>query len=98
MWKEYETLLGLCDFVIANRPGIRLEALRLVIPPDLHGRRDAKREKEEESVAHGSPIVARLGKTTGYLLENLAPEVTPPHIPRKASRAQPTPPVASPPD
>jgi nicotinate-nucleotide adenylyltransferase len=33
MWKEYETLLGLCDFVIANRPGIRLEALRLVIPP-----------------------------------------------------------------
>jgi len=50
--------------VIANRPGIRLEALRLVIPPDLHGRRDAKREKEEESVAHGSPIVARLDKTT----------------------------------
>ena len=22
MWKEYETLLGLCDFIIANRPGI----------------------------------------------------------------------------
>src|SRR3981189_3582121 len=60
MWKEYETLLGLCDFIVANRPGIRLEALRLVIPPDLHGRRDAKREKEEETVEHGSPIVARL--------------------------------------
>src|SRR6267143_1066505 len=30
MWKEYETLLGLCDFIIANRPGIRTEALRLV--------------------------------------------------------------------
>ena len=42
MWKEYETLLGLCDFVIANRPGIRLEALRLVIPPHLHGRPDAE--------------------------------------------------------
>src|SRR5206468_12100791 len=31
MWKEYETLLGLCDFIIANRPGIRTEALKLVI-------------------------------------------------------------------
>ncbi len=27
MWKEYETLLTLCDFIIANRPGIRPEAL-----------------------------------------------------------------------
>src|SRR5467141_5299351 len=88
MWKEYETLLGLCDFVIANRPGIRLEALRLVIPPDLHGRRDAKREKEEESVAHGSPIVARLDKTTVYLLENVASEVSATDIRRKASRGQ----------
>src|SRR5579859_6827538 len=26
MWKEYETLLGLCDFIVANRPGIRTEA------------------------------------------------------------------------
>src|SRR5260221_12059210 len=86
MWKEYETLLGLCDFVIANRPGIRLEALRLVIPPDLHGRRDAKREKEEESVAHGSPIVARLDKTTVDLLENVATEVSATDIRREASR------------
>ena len=29
VWKEYETLLGLCDFIVANRPGIRAEALRL---------------------------------------------------------------------
>src|SRR5439155_479488 len=35
MWKEYESLLGLCDFIIANRPGIRADALKLVIPPDL---------------------------------------------------------------
>ena len=45
MWKEYETLLGLCDFIIANRPGIRLEALRLVIPPHLHGGPDARRRR-----------------------------------------------------
>ena len=43
MWKEYETLLGLCDFVIANRPGIRPEALRLVIPPELTARPGGKK-------------------------------------------------------
>jgi hypothetical protein len=33
--REYESLLGLCDFIIANRPGIRADALKVVIPPDL---------------------------------------------------------------
>jgi nicotinate-nucleotide adenylyltransferase len=88
MWKEYETLLGLCDFVIANRPGIRLEALRLVIPPDLHGIPDGKREKEEEVIAHGSPVVARLHKTTVYLLENVASEVSATEIRKKTNRGQ----------
>jgi nicotinate-nucleotide adenylyltransferase len=40
-WKDYETLLGLCDFIVANRPGFAIEALRLVIPPELIGRRGA---------------------------------------------------------
>jgi nicotinate-nucleotide adenylyltransferase len=88
MWKEYETLLGLCDFVIANRPGIRLEALRLVIPPDLHGRPDAEREREDEVVAHGSPVVAQLERTTVYLLENVSSEVSATDIRRKANRGQ----------
>jgi nicotinate-nucleotide adenylyltransferase len=91
MWKEYETLLGLCDFVIANRPGIRLEALRLVIPPDLHAAPDVardKKEKEEDPVAHGSPVVARLQRTTVYLLENVASEASATDIRRKANRGQ----------
>jgi nicotinate-nucleotide adenylyltransferase len=88
MWKEYETLLGLCDFVIANRPGIRLEALRLVIPPDLLGRPDAEREKEDEVVAHGSPVVAQLERTTVYLLENVSSDVSATDIRRKANRGQ----------
>src|SRR5438094_1891330 len=46
MWKEYEALLGLCDFIIANRPGIRTEALKLVIPPDLMAPAHAKREDD----------------------------------------------------
>jgi nicotinate-nucleotide adenylyltransferase len=88
MWKEYETLLGLCDFIIANRPGIRLEALRLVIPPDLHGRPDPKRDKEEDVIAHGSPVVARLQNTTVYLLENVASEVSATDIRKKSNRGQ----------
>jgi nicotinic acid mononucleotide adenylyltransferase len=89
MWKEYEALLGLCDFVIANRPGIRLEALRLVIPPDLHALPDAGRDKrEEDAAAQGSPVVARLQRTTVYLLENVANETSATDIRRKANRGQ----------
>ena len=86
MWKEYEALLGLCDFVIANRPGIRLEALRLVIPPDLLGHPDAGRQEEDESLAHGSPLVAQLERTTVYLLETVSSDVSATDIRRKANR------------
>ena len=86
MWKEYETLLGLCDFVIANRPGIRLEALRLVIPPDLHGRPDAKRDKESDAIGPGTPIVGRLHQTTVYFLENVASDVSATDIRKKTNR------------
>ena len=90
MWKEYETLLGLCDFVIANRPGIRLEALRLVIPPDLQAGagNNGKREKDDDAVAHGSPVVARLQKTTVFLLENVASETSATDIRRKVNKGQ----------
>ena len=88
MWKEYETLLGLCDFVIANRPGIRLEALRLVIPPELPISGNGKRERDDEAIAHGSPIVARLQKTAIYLLENVASETSATDIRRKANKGQ----------
>ena len=47
-WKDYETLLGLCDFIVANRPGFRMEALRLVIPPELLGRRGAGAAHEDQ--------------------------------------------------
>ncbi len=40
-WKDYETLLGLCDFIVASRPGFNVAALRLVIPPELFARRGA---------------------------------------------------------
>jgi nicotinate-nucleotide adenylyltransferase len=37
-WKNYESLLDLCDFIIASRPGFRIDALRLVVPPEKLGR------------------------------------------------------------
>jgi nicotinate-nucleotide adenylyltransferase len=46
-WKDYETLLGLCDFIVANRPGFPLETLRLVIPPELLGRRGVDAENAD---------------------------------------------------
>ncbi|MGB9508448.1 MAG: nicotinate-nucleotide adenylyltransferase [Candidatus Acidiferrum sp.] len=91
MWKEYEALLGLCDFVIANRPGIRLEALRLVIPPDLQAN-DASLnrsdKKEEDHIAPRSPIVTNLQRTTVYLLENVSSEASATDIRKKANRGQ----------
>jgi nicotinate-nucleotide adenylyltransferase len=40
-WKNYESLLDLCDFIIASRPGFRIDALRLVVPPEKLGRTPA---------------------------------------------------------
>jgi len=83
MWKEYETLLGLCDFIIANRPGIRPEAMRLVIPPDLMVRQDARKEADQPS-----QVVAHLHKTTVYLLENVSSDVSASDVRRRAHRGQ----------
>ena len=83
MWKEYETLLTLCDFIIANRPGIRTEALRLVIPPDLMARADEKKEEDPPS-----QVVAQLHRTSVYLLENVSSEVSATDIRRRQQRGQ----------
>ena len=85
MWKEYETLLSLCDFIIANRPGIRIEALRLVIPPGLIARQNGKKEAEDDPP---SPVVAQLHRTTIYLLENVSSDVSATDIRRRAQRGQ----------
>ncbi|MBZ5539305.1 MAG: nicotinate-nucleotide adenylyltransferase [Acidobacteriia bacterium] len=88
-WHEYETLLGLCDFIVANRPGIRMDALRLVIPPELHGRPAARSadppapEQEQEA-----PVVARLRRTSVYLLDNVSSEVSATDVRRRCHRRQ----------
>jgi nicotinate-nucleotide adenylyltransferase len=82
-WKEYETLLTLCDFVIANRPGIRSEALRLVIPPDSMARPDARKELDPPL-----QVIAHLHKSTVYLLENVSSDVSATDVRRHAHRRQ----------
>lgn len=60
-WKSYESLLDACDFIIASRPGFRLDALRLVIPPEKLGRAhgaDAHRIALRKSAVHLLPTVA----------------------------------------
>jgi nicotinate-nucleotide adenylyltransferase len=85
LWKEYEILLGLSDFIIANRPGIRAEALRLVIPPDLIARPDAKKEAQ---AAQPSQVVAHLLRGTVYLLESVASDISATDIRRRATHGQ----------
>ena len=84
-WKEYETLLGLCDFIVAHRPGIRAEALRLVIPPELLGRPPVRGSPEP---THDGPVVAQLRRTAVYLLDNVSSDVSATEIRRRAHRGQ----------
>ena len=64
-WRHYESLLDACDFIIASRPGFRLDALRLVIPPEKLGR------------AHSSdPNRIALRKTAVHLLTTVASHVS----------------------
>jgi nicotinate-nucleotide adenylyltransferase len=84
MWKEYETLLGLCDFIIANRPGIRADALKLVIPPDLMAAPNTKRDPDPPP----SQLIAQLRRTNVYLLENVSSDAAATDIRRRSNRGQ----------
>jgi len=67
-WKEYETLLGLCDFVVASRPGFSGNALRRVIPPRLM----AKRSGDSRPARNAIPLL----RTTVHLLDTVASRVS----------------------
>ena len=82
-WKEYETLLTLCDFIVANRPGIRADALRLVIPPDLMAPNGVRKDGE---TPHDSNAIAHLRRTSVYLLDTVSSDVSATDIRRRAHR------------
>ena len=68
-WKDYETLLGLCDFIVASRPGFKVDALRLVIPPELFGRPGSAQ-------APLDPRAIALRRTAIYVLDAVASHVS----------------------
>lgn len=76
-WKSYEALLDACDFIIASRPGFRLDALRLVIPPEKLGR---TQPTDENRIA--------LRKTSVHLLPTVASHVSSTEIRERIQRSQ----------
>lgn len=76
-WKNYDALLDTCDFIIASRPGFRLDALRLVVPPEKLGRAAAQ-----------NPQKIALRKTTVYLLTTVASHVSSTEVRVRRERGQ----------
>ncbi len=76
-WRDYETLLGLCDFIVASRPGFRMEALRLVIPPEALARTPAT---DHHQIA--------LRRTSVYLLDTVACDVSATEVRRRLHRGE----------
>ncbi len=68
-WKDYETLLGLCDFIVASRPGFQVDALRLVIPPELFARPGSVN-------APLDPRAIALKRTAIYVLDTVSSHVS----------------------
>jgi nicotinate-nucleotide adenylyltransferase len=76
-WKDYASLLELCDFVVASRPGFRSDVLRKVIPPKLLKR----------SAAEAANVIA-LRRTTVYVLDTVASRVSATGVRRRIDRGQ----------
>ena len=80
-WKDYDQLLQLCNFVVANRPGFRISALRGVVPPALLA-----------PAAKGALRDARvipLRDTSVYVLETVASHVSATDVRRRVEQGRP---------
>ncbi|HEV2386714.1 MAG TPA: nicotinate-nucleotide adenylyltransferase [Candidatus Acidoferrales bacterium] len=75
-WKEYRALLETCDFIVAHRPGFRLDALAEVIPPDLLAGRPPR----------GGDIALR--RTTVHLLRAVSSGVSSTEIRRRCRQGR----------
>jgi nicotinate-nucleotide adenylyltransferase len=76
-WKNYEQLLDSCDFIVASRPGFRLEALRLIVPPEKLGR----------SSGHDQHKIV-LRKSVVHLLTTVASHVSSTEVRERLQRHQ----------
>jgi nicotinate-nucleotide adenylyltransferase len=80
-WKDYAELLQLCDFVVANRPGFRIGALREVIPPALLAPTKARITRDSR--------VIHLRDTTVYLLDTVASQVSATDVRQRIEHGRP---------
>ena len=76
-WKNYEALFDACDFIVVSRPGFRVEALRLVIPPERLGRTPSS-----------DPHKIILRKSTVHLLTTVASHVSSTEVRHRLERRQ----------
>ena len=76
-WRSYDALLDCCDFIIAHRPGFRLDALRLVIPPEKLNRTTSP---DPETIA--------LRKTKVHLLSTVTSHVSSTEVRQRLEKHQ----------
>lgn len=77
-WKSYDALLDSCDFIVASRPGFRMEALRLVVPPEKLGARTTARDAHKIA----------LRKSAVYLLTTVASHVSSTEVRERVEKRQ----------
>lgn len=74
-WKHSRQLLDSCDFIIANRPGVRMEALRGAIPEEMLGK---------EAAPSGKSLALR--QSTVHLLTTVSSRVSSTEIRQRCKR------------
>ena len=83
-WKDYPTLLTLCDFVVANRPGFRSKMLYEAVPTELLA---ASLGPSHRTISRG-PISIALRGTTVHLLEAVSSRVSATNVRRRLEHGQ----------
>jgi nicotinate-nucleotide adenylyltransferase len=78
-WKDYDTLLDLCDFIVASRPGFRTDALRQVIPSRL---------LPTEPSASADSLAIPLLQTTVHLLDSVKSRVSATEVRRRLEQGR----------
>lgn len=84
-WRSYETLLDSCDFIAVSRPGFRMDALRLVIPPELFA--SASRGFGTRSAKHDAHSIV-LRRSTVHLLDTVRSHVSATEVRRRRRHGQ----------
>jgi nicotinate-nucleotide adenylyltransferase len=67
-WKNYAALLGLCDFIVVNRPGADLSALRKAIPAEMLAPRG--------SAWRAQPRVIALRRASVFVLDSVHSDIS----------------------